>query len=629
MALDDLKKDLYRGKQNRKHQKTVYNPDVARNQKNQLGAESPWHVKEKEGLGRSWRAPLLRIAIAFAIFIVGAFAVWTFMLVRGNIFDITDVVVEVSGPVTVTNGMSAEYVIKYTNDNSVSLKDAQLVFEHAPSFKIDDDSVLRYDAMDTSSLTIGKIKPHETREIVVRGHFDDSVAGAMYMNAELSFVPSTQRKRIVRSHRLGLVRSQSALDITVDAQKSVPNNSAIEYVVRYINNSAQTYESVVVSAQFPEGFNISVAEPEMVDGSWMIGTIAPGEEGVLRVRGALSGVFDDVKIAKFSVSAQMDGRDVVVAREEWVTRIALPALVIRQLVNGGDSYIARPGEVLRYSLMYQNTSDLGMRDVVVRLKLDDEILDYSTLNVSYNGGSLDPATRSILWRASDVPGLALLAPGQGGQIDFEISVRKKISVRDDSDRNFVVRTIAEIDSPDVPTPIGENKIVSSNVLVLKLISHVQFDVEGFYDDFTLKNTGPIPPIVNTKTTFTIRWTLSNATNALRNARVEAFLPTSVSWEGVTFPGTEKVQFNPRTHKIIWDIGDVENGVGYFRKKREVRFQIGITPTINQAETTPLLLKESVFTAQDSFTGSKIRIVRPEKTTALPEDVSITSGNVIK
>ncbi len=631
MALGDLKKKLYQNaRKKREHGKTIYNPQKGHLQNNALGKESPWQVQERATvLARTWRSPLLKIAITFSVVVLLIFGVWTFVTVRNNLFDAQRVALTIDGPTTVASGARVAYTIKIVNGNSVRLDDVQFVIDHTTAFKIDRNSDFRYDGPNESSLSIGTLKPKEKREIIVNGRFEGIVPGAMYIKPQLSFVPSTTKKRVVRTERLGLMYDRNALQLAINAQKAVPSGTVIEYVVHYQNDSDKAYDNVALTAQFPQGFILHSAEPmaDEKDAIWTIGTIAPHTEGDVVIRGTLSGLLDDVKKAVFSLEMRNNAERVILAREEWTTQIAPAALVIEQYVNDQKVYVAHVGEVLRYSLKYKNTSDLGMRDVVVRLHFDDEILDYKHLELSSSGGSLDATTRSVVWRASDVPALALLSPGQEGRITLTIPVRKNITVRDDHDRNITISTTAEIDSPDVPTPIGENKTISSNTTLIKLVSPVRFTVEGFYDDFTLKNSGPIPPLINEKTTFTIRWTLSNATNILANAKVEAFLPTSASWEGLTFPETENIQFNPRTHKIVWNIGEVKNGIGVFRKKREVRFQVGITPTINQVGKPAELLKKSIFTAQDTFTNTPIQVVAQKKTTALSEDPSVGTGVV--
>lgn len=632
MALRDIKEKLYRkDAQERKREKTIYNPQVARSPESELGKESPWQAQERDGIGRKLRTPLMMVVVIFSTIALLLFAVWTVMTIRAGLFKERNVHLSVEGPVVVSNGMSATYTIRYINDNEVTLTDAKITFEHTPAFKIDEGNGFTYDAVNRSTYSVGEIKPNEEREIVVRGHFDDvEPAGVMYIEAQLSFMPATKKKRFSVKNRLGLTQDADNMQLVITAQKEVANNDIIEYTIRYTNDSQKSYDGVSVVARFPNGFVMQDARPTPTekDAVWHIGTVAPHTDGLITVRGTLSGVEEEVKTAVFAINAKKDGRNVAIVREEWATRIAPLPLTIKQYVNNKTSYNAHVGEELIYKLRYENTSDVGMRDVVVRLKFDDRILNYRKLNLSSSGGSLEPATRSIVWRASDFPELAVVEPGKSGDILFSIPVRDDIVVKDDNDRHLTISTTAEIDSPDVPTPIGENKIISSNTMVLKLNSKVTFKTEGFYDDFVIKNTGPVPPVRRIKTTYTIRWSLTNSTNELSNAKVEAFLPTSATWEGVVFPETETVQFNPRTHKIVWNIGDVKNGVGYFRKKREVRFQVSVTPTVNQVGQVAPLLKKSIFTAKDVFTGEPVRIITPPKTTFLNED-PMTGNGVVK
>ncbi len=627
MALEELRRRLYRKDAKlAAREKTVYNPLRSRvTREDILREESQWQKQERDAtLVRSLRKPLLWIAIFFAVLVLVAFAVRTIMDIRANLFADERLRVHIEGPTAVRSGMDATYAITVDNDNATRLRDVVVRVQYTPSFMVTPTDAVRVEGTQ-AVFAIGTMAPREKKVVHVQGRFADVGSDILYIAATVRAVPVSRGAPVERTQRIGL-RADMPLVLTVDAQRDVASGTIVEYIVRYSNEGDASSENLTLVADLPDGFVMHEAVPAATeDGAprWMIGVLAPRTEGVVRIRGTISGERDDVKPAAFRL---MRG-DREVARAEWIVRIApLPLVVTQSVNNATQSYVARAGEALRYTITYRNTSDVGMRDAVVRVAFTDRVVDFAKLRTGGKGQVL-PTERAIVFRAADDPRLALLAPGDSGTITFSVPVRTDLPVRSDRDKDFTIVTVATIDSPDVPTPIHGNKTVSSNTLRVKVASPVQFTVEGFYDDYAIKNTGPAPPVRSIKTTYTIRLSVTNASSVLRNARVEAFLPTHVKWEGVTLPESEMIQFNPRTHKVVWELGEVKNGVGFFRKKREVRFQISVTPTADQVGRYITLINAPVFTAHDTFADVPVRIVGPRKTTALAEDLRAGDGRV--
>ncbi len=189
-------------------------------------------------------------------------------------------------------------------------------------------------------------------------------------------------------------------------------------------------------------------------------------------------------------------------------------------------------------------------------------------------------------------------------------------------KNFQIKAVAKIESPDVPNPVGANKIVATNTLWTKVNSRILLETTGYYKDGTLPNTGPIPPTVGKNTTYTLHWFLSNTTNDVTGAEVSADIPTGVIWTGNTFPDTEKISYNERTNKIVWNVGSLGVGEGILSPKRTVAFQVSIRPEVNQLGISPTLLNASSAKAVDVFTNETIQSGTAEKTTSLREDGSL-------
>ncbi|MFH1183292.1 MAG: hypothetical protein V1690_03450, partial [Candidatus Moraniibacteriota bacterium] len=351
-----------------------------------------------------------------------------------------------------------------------------------------------------------------------------------------------------------------------------------------------------------------------------------GQEGKIVANGKLEGERDDVRPVKAQVGTDSGSGFISFNEESADTKIYTSPLVISQTVNGVTSLNANPGDYLQFEINYKNEGDIGMNDVIVKETLDSPVLDYSTLDK--DGGIFDINSKTITWKASDYKELRSLEPGQGGTIRFSIEVKEVIPVSGANDKNFVITSLAKIDSPDVVTLVSANKIIAGNKIDVKLNSKLVLDVKGYYNDSAIPNSGPIPPKVGEETTYTLHWRATNVSNDIGEAKVETTLPTTATFTGKTFPEDSRITYNERNNSLVWDIGKMEAGKGILSPPLEVSFQVKIKPSPEQVGREVNLLGKSDFSAKDLFTGQDLKFSAGGKTTNLTEDSNLTGHEVV-
>ena len=168
-------------------------------------------------------------------------------------------------------------------------------------------------------------------------------------------------------------------------------------------------------------------------------------------------------------------------------------------------------------------------------------------------------------------------------------------------------TVARIDSSDIPTPTGANKTVASNTLSVQINSTPTVAVVVLHTDPAVANTGAVPPVVGAETTYSVRLTVSNTTNDIKDAIVKTSLPPNVRWTGVTIFGNESVSYDERSNEISWNLGVVDAGAGSGKPARQIVFQLGFTPAPNQisnVDQSPLL-NPVTLTTTDTWTGDAL------------------------
>ena len=104
------------------------------------------------------------------------------------------------------------------------------------------------------------------------------------------------------------------------------------------------------------------------------------------------------------------------------------------------------------------------------------------------------------------------------------------------------------------------------------------------------------------------------------------LPSGIKWTGQIYPADEKISYDSRTNQVVWDIGDIPAGTGVLVPAREVVFQIGVVPQVNQIGEPIPIVNKSIFTAKDKFANVDIIKSIEQKDTQLPEDPGVGYAN---
>jgi hypothetical protein len=629
MGLQDLNEELYKreGMAEREKREDAFDPlRASQDQASSIEfQERQGWTQEKIGFfSKSQKA--IRIG-AIAVGVIALIATLTVMVVKIRQAAFTDdrVTVKIEGPSEVGGSQLNRFVISYSNTNRADLENAEMLVYYPETFRPEGGENMVMKGAFTQ-VHIGTVAGHSQGKIEFPGKFYGSKGSVVYLRAVLRYKPSSASTEFQTENQLGITVQSSSLAIDVQAPLEVASDGKVEYRVDYINTSDIPLTNIRMKATYPSGFRFEGADPKTSEGEaiWYLGNLAPGQKGAIQITGSLEGVRDEAKVLKIQFGTfRGDGEFLAYSEAEKITKIIASPLRVIQSVNGLAQADVNPGDVLYYTIRYRNEGQIGLRDVILTVEIQGAPLDFARLRLL--NGAYDSSRGIIRWKASDIAQLAYLAPGQGGEISFSVPVLSAIPMKSEADKNFRVVSVAKIDSPDVPTPAGANKIIGSNTLQVWVNSAPMVQAKGFYQDGRLPNTGPVPPKVGVETSYTLHWIVTNTTNDVDQVQVTASLPTGVKWLGKTDPTSENLVFNERTNQVTWNIGSLSAGVGNFRPAREVAFQVSITPESALVGREMTLLNETVLTAHDLFTKENLRATSSPKTTSLLEDDSLPAG----
>lgn len=625
MPLEDLKEKLYGDDEaiaNRQHEVSQYDPNLAL-KKDTAGFAQEKNWQEGPGI-QSFQKKAIKIGLIVVgiILLVTAGAVLFIRYKRGAFVE-SQVTLAISGPESIGSTQPAVYRITVKNDNRVALKNAELHFNYTENFQPDNLPNIQVDNLSNSRFLIGEIKARGMAEVDFPGKFYAPKDSVVFINATLSYTPSNFNNTFEAQGQKAINIQSSPISLEVNAPFEAASGNAVEYIIDYKNIGQKKFDDLKITAEYPEGFAFSSGEPQASDGNnlWYLGTLDPDQGGRIIIRGNMQGQQDEAKVVRISIgSSGANGAATVFSQKEKLTKIVTSPLKISQAVKYMRGEMVSAGDTLNYQLNFENVGNLGMRNVVVTLEIDSRVVDFRYLRL--HSGSFNAENQTITWKAADFPGLANVEPGKRGSIQFDLPLLEKIPVEKREDRNFIIRTVAKIDSPDVPTPIGSNKIISSNELALKLSSKIILETGGYHQYPNFETIGQVPPVVGRETGYVLRWRLANVSNDVKNVRVVSFLPTGVVWKGKFLPENEKIYFNERTNEVVWEVGEMASGTGILNNPREVSFQVAITPQINEIGKFMDILDSATLTAEDTFIEKELSLKSKTKTTYLKEDPTI-------
>lgn len=554
----------------------------------------------EEGSVSFWAANKRKISYGLAVLALFLIIVGIGLRLRGMVYTAGAVSVSISGPSEVKSNETVVYKFLYANPNWTTLRDAEIVVSYPSTFRPDPGAHWTVNGAQAHA-SLGEVEGGERGSIELRGTFVALQRQSGALTAILRYTPGG-RSRLDTSDRLALSIASSPLVLNVGAPIEVGNNQSVEYTIEYRNNSPDALDNVRIVLEYPAGFQLADATPKPSEGQavWQLGILAPNAGGSIKVRGLLEGERDEVKHFTARLGKPLgDGSLMVLAETSKVTRIVTSPLSVAQTVNGVREASAEPGAALNFDVTFRNDGDIGVRDLILTIDLDPNVVDVNQLE--RDAGAYNSAKKQLTVRAADLPALARLAPGASGQYQYTVPVRTDLAARDM--KNVVVETVARVDSPDIPTPIGANKVIASNTARVKVISHVALQWSGGYTFEGTTNTGPVPPVAGEETTYTLQVTVSSSLNDITNARMTASLPSGVRLIGKR-SADEAVVFNERSGEMVWTIGTVEPGAS---RKRTLTYQVGVTPDTSQSGRDLVLERDIVFTGHDAFVGSDIEL----------------------
>ncbi|PIV38523.1 MAG: hypothetical protein COS30_01575 [Candidatus Portnoybacteria bacterium CG02_land_8_20_14_3_00_45_8] len=572
-----------------------------------------WTAKKKKLVWLS-AAGLLAVAVCVAV----GFYLW-----NRHSFDKTNVALNIYGQERIVSGEETTYVVRYKNNTKVVLKNAKLDFLFSEqSFPEDKESLTRQGNAYLASQTIGEVASGQEGQAEFKTRVLGDKDSQQKFWAKLSYQPANISSDFFNEASFESTIISVPLVINFDLPDRLVAGQTLNFSLKYLNTSDVSFSDLVLKIDYPADFIFDTALPSPAEGKnlWRLSEIGSREEGRILIKGAIGGKEGENKVFKAQIGIGRDDEFIPYAQAVSSPQLAISPLAVEQSLADEDKAVADLGQVLNYKLKYRNTTSETIGPATISVKINSQAVNINTITAP--AGFFSSNNNTITWNTASLPELESLAPRQEGEVLFSLQLKDKLPVSDFADKNFTVLTTAQIDCFDVPLALVGTQLRGENKFEVKINSRLALKTKGLFNDSLLPNSGPLPPRVGQKTTYTIYWQVLNISNDLSNVSVEAYLPSYVSWQGKTYPGEEDIKYDAGSGKVVWNIGRLSAGVGVLLPVKQVAWQVGFTPSISQVGNTATIVKEARITGDDTFTGEIITSSVNALASEMPDDPGV-------
>jgi hypothetical protein len=551
----------------------------------------------------------LKVLIGSMIFFVIAFGIAAYKFMGGgNVVSGNNIAVTVKAPVSVSGGEIVPFELEIKNNNSVTLSGADLGIVFPLGAKNISNTA---EPAKRIQEFIGDILPGQT----IKKNYSIALYGIenekKEINITLEYKVAGSNSLFNKTKSFAVLIGSAPVSIVVTGPKEVNTNQTVDFTVDVTSNSPSVIKGLLLKVTYPFGFAFSSSNPKIYSRNdlWLIGDLAPGAKRTITFTGVMNGQEGEERGFTFSLGSQSKSDSLAIevpfATEFSSVTIRRPFVSADIYLNGSSAaeYVSLAGGQVETIIKWRNNLAYEVSDVVLTVKLSGNTLDKSSIKVT--DGLYKSIDNTIVFNKATNGALGVIEPGGEGTSKFSFNSFGVKTVTGSALVNPIIGLSISVTGKRVDYTSGQDNILFSDSRKVKITADPQLSAKALYFVGPFKNTGPLPPQAEKDTTYTLTWTVTNPLNNLTGGVVTAVLPPYIKWLGLVSPGSEKVDYDAGTGKVVWTVGNISSGAGTVAPAREVSFQISMMPSVDQIGAAPSLLSDSLLMAKDSFTLTNV------------------------
>ncbi|MBI2409417.1 hypothetical protein HYV30_00020 [Candidatus Kaiserbacteria bacterium] len=556
---------------------------------------------------------------AFVFFLIALSGAGYLFYFEGNSVSVDKIAVSIQGPTTIAGGDTVPLSLTITNQNPVAIENAKLEVDF-PEGSRNPSNVLspypRY-TEDLGTLPAGATITRSVKAVV----FGEAGQTAL-LPVSISYNTSGSNAVFEKKTSYVLAISSTPLSISVDTLSETVAGQPLTLNLTVRSNASVPLANVILTGTFPFGFSVTASSLPSTNGSFSLGTLAPGATKTVRLTGTLSGQQNDEKIFRFTVGTAVSERDPTLSvkymTQDAAVKLSAPFIATSVSVNGDTSPtpIITPKEFQSVTVSYANTLATSITDAVIAVTITGGAVDYGSIRTT--NGFYRSGDHTIVFSKDTDPALVSLAPGAAGIGTFTFTTLPPGALPPAPTITFAISVSGtRVGQTNVPEAVSS--LVTKSV---KVATVVALSSSSRHSSGPFETSGPIPPRADQATTYSIIWDIANYGNAVAGGKVSAVLPGYVSYVGKT-AGNGSFAYNESSRTVTWSTGDLAQG-----GRAQGAFLVSLVPSSSQRGSAPQLTGAPSFSGYDRFAGTQVSANAAPVTTETVADPGYTSDNAV-
>lgn len=571
--------------------------------------------------------------ISFTIFIValicfiaaGIFAGYRLFFgsndISGNAIDL-----HISAPSFVEGGETFPIDFSVSNQNQVELQFTELTIEYPKG-----ESTAAEESKTTITKNLATVAPGKLIQDSVNGVLFGTEGSERTITAKLSYSIPGSTAIFEKTTSVTVALKSSPISVTTDALQEVSANQEVTMKVNVAALRGKDVANMVVHAEYPNGFQFTTSDPKPVAGNntWSLGTVAAGQTKTITIKGVVRGEDGDERTVRISsgvsTSNEHNSVDVVLDESKIVYAVQKPFLSVDIAVNDtvADEHPIRPGEIVKVVLTWKNNLARKIQNAEFVANLSGSLIDKSS--VAPVLGYYDSRNNSISWTRLTNAEFTSIEPGATGKLEFQF----KTNMLGGGAYSQNIQIAVGVKGRRVSEQNVTEELASSQQTILKPVSSSKLAITTLYSAGPFANSGPIPPIAESETTYTIGFEISNTSNVLKNGAVRFKLPLYARLLESSQVDSGGINYDPTSREVYWNVGAIPAGAGTDTASIHGYVQVAVTPSVTNVGKPLTIVPSVLYTAIDAVTGTQInQTTNNAVTTRLVGDSSFVPGQEI-
>lgn len=553
------------------------------------------------------RGTVLKKIFLVAILFFMAAATFTFYVLYNGINSVSNgnIDIRLLGPIASPAGDELSLDVNITNRNKTDLVLSDLVIAYPEGTR---DARDHLTSMLNDRIELGTIPAGQTVRKTIKSILFGEENVKKNVKVSLEYRIDGSSNIFVKDKDYPIFIGSSPIAVQIDARKEVVPGQESDFSISIKSNSSNIIRGLILKADYPFGFEFNSAVPaaSVENNIWVLGDIKPGEERNIELKGSLLGGENQERVFRFYTGTE-DPSDKMALGTIFVNN-SIPVSIKKPFLGADISLdgkstsvvIAHAGDSVKGEVTWQNNLNVDLTDVVIEARLGGAMLDKSA--VVGEQGFYRSIDNTIVWDRTLRNDLKTVTAGENGHAQFSFAAveptqKSNSEFRRQSMNLELTIRAKRFDEDNVP-----QELTSTVTRTIKVSSDLDINSRLVRTIGPFENSGPVPPMPEQKSTYTVLISLANSYNNVKDVVYKATLPQYVEWLSATYPNNAGVKYNADTRELTWSVGDIAAGTGYSSSPKEFAFQVSFLPSVGQIGKTPSIITNQRIAGKDTFTG---------------------------